>query len=270
MSGTVSALSMVFMGISALVCFSIPVVLFIFFKKKGADILPFFIGCGVFFVFALVLESLMHQLVLLVLPIGKTIQNNIWLYALYGGLAAGVFEEVGRLVAFKTVLKSKLGKNVNALMYGAGHGGFEAAFVVGVTMITNIVLSVIINVGGAEALISTAPAESVSQMEVMLSKLTDTPAVDYLLGIAERFLAVAMHISLSALLWLWVKNKKSFMVIAVVAIHALADGVLVICASFLPILATEAILAAITAAIVAFAVFTWKRYAKAEAAEQSE
>ena len=69
------------------------------------------------------------------------IRGNIWLYALYGGLMAGLFEETGRYLAFSFALKKYRAKNVNALMYGAGHGGFEAIVIVGLTMINNIVWS---------------------------------------------------------------------------------------------------------------------------------
>ena len=115
---TVSFASMLCMGIVALLSFAIPVVLCIYLRKrKKADLVPFFIGMAVMFVFALVLETLLHQLVLTVLPVGQTILNNIWLYALYGGLAAGVFEETGRFLAFKTVLKRYQNKDVNALIF---------------------------------------------------------------------------------------------------------------------------------------------------------
>ena len=70
MSGHVSALSMGMMGLGALVCVLIPLALLLYYRKKGADILPFFVGCGVFVVFALLLESLVHNLVLKALPVG--------------------------------------------------------------------------------------------------------------------------------------------------------------------------------------------------------
>ena len=40
------------MGLAALVCVLIPLALLLYYRKKGADILPFFVGCGVFVVFA--------------------------------------------------------------------------------------------------------------------------------------------------------------------------------------------------------------------------
>ena len=50
MNGTVSVLSIVCMAVSLVIAFGVPIALFIYFrKKKGADILPFFIGCAVMF-----------------------------------------------------------------------------------------------------------------------------------------------------------------------------------------------------------------------------
>ena len=143
MNGTVPVLSIVCMAVSLVIAFGVPIALFIYFrKKKGADILPFFIGCAVMFVFAFVLEAYAHQAVF-ASEIGKKIQNNVFAYALYGGFMAGLFEETGRFLAFKTVLKKKLGNDANALMYGAGHGGFEAIYLLGITSINNIIYSVL-------------------------------------------------------------------------------------------------------------------------------
>jgi uncharacterized membrane protein YhfC len=87
--------------------------------------------------FAFVLEQIVHSIVL-TSPAGTKIQGSIWLMALYGGLMAGLFEETGRFLAFKTILRSKRNNDANALMYGAGHGGFEAMMILGITMISNL------------------------------------------------------------------------------------------------------------------------------------
>ena len=105
MTGTVPTLSMVFMAVSILIGFGLPLAMFLYFRlKKKADILPFFVGCAVMLLFALVLEAMVHR-VILGSSVGGKIQNNVWLYAVYGGLMAGLFEETGRFLAFKTVLK---------------------------------------------------------------------------------------------------------------------------------------------------------------------
>ena len=58
MTGTVPTLSMVFMAVSILIGFGLPLAMFLYFRlKKKADILPFFVGCAVMLLFALALGS---------------------------------------------------------------------------------------------------------------------------------------------------------------------------------------------------------------------
>ena len=115
MSGTVPVLSVVFMAVSCLFGFALPIFLLLYFRlKKHADIPPFFIGCAVMLVFAFILERIAHS-VILSSPAGAVIQGNLWLYALYGGLMAGIFEETGRLIAFKTAYGKSM-KNVRRLL----------------------------------------------------------------------------------------------------------------------------------------------------------
>ena len=48
----------------------------------------------------------------------------MWGYALFLGFTAGLFEEVGRYLAFTTILKKRLDWK-NAVAFGIGHGGIE-------------------------------------------------------------------------------------------------------------------------------------------------
>ena len=102
---SVSGLTIFVIILNMLIGIAIPVGLCIFCRKKWkCDFLPFFTGCGVMFLFAFVLEQIVHMIVLYG-PAGSAIQGNIWLYALYGGLMAGLFEETGRFIAMKFLLK---------------------------------------------------------------------------------------------------------------------------------------------------------------------
>ena len=162
MTGTVPTLSIVFMAVSCAICFLTPLALFLYLRLvKKADIYPFFAGCAVMLLFAFILESGLHSLVFSS-PAGPAIRNNIWLYALYGGFMAGLFEETGRYLAFSFALKKYRAKNVNALMYGAGHGGFEAIVITGLTMVNNIIWSVMINNGSISSMISSLPGDFIS------------------------------------------------------------------------------------------------------------
>lgn len=258
-TGTVPVLSIVSMAISAFAGFAIPVALFLYFRKKGrADILPFFVGCGVMLVFALILESMVHQVVL-GSAVGGTIRNSVWLYAVYGGLMAGLFEETGRFVAFRTVLVRKRDKDVNALMYGAGHGGLEAAVLLGVAMIGNIALAMSINDGSIAVMTSSLPTEALTQLQAVLETLTTTPPSTYVIAIMERVLAVTLQMSLSVMVWFAAKDERRWYLYPVaILIHLLVDALAVALVQYgVPILAVEGVIGVATALVVVLAKRTW-------------
>lgn len=260
---SVPALSILFMALAALFAFAVPIALLIYYKRKGADILPFFIGCAVFVLFALILEALMHQLVLKVLPVGEKIMGNTLLYALYGGLAAGVFEETGRYLAFRTVLKKRLGNDRNALMYGAGHGGIEAILLLGFAYISNIVMSVLINAGQTELLTAGTAGEAAAQLKAVFETLTATAPWTYLLGMAERAVAITTHICLSVLVWFAAKKPgKGWLFPLAILLHAALDGIMVILAAHLPVAAVEGCLVVMALGLVFLARAVWKKNAE--------
>ena len=228
MTQTVSSLSIAMMTLALIFSILLPIGLFIYYRKKGADILPFFVGCAVMLLFAFIIEALINQVVLNLSPAGKMITKNVVLYALYGGIMAGLFEETGRFVAFKTVMRKYRGKDINALMYGAGHGGFEVLVVLGITMIGNIYLAVMANTGMASSLMANAPAESAAALQTQIDSIAAIAPSIFLLGMFERVSGVILHLSLSVLVWFAVKNGKTILYPVAILLHALADGVTVI------------------------------------------
>ena len=267
MTGTVPTLSIVFMAVSILIGFGLPLALFLYFRlKKKADILPFFIGCAVMVLFALVIEALVHKVVL-GSAVGEKIQNNVWLYGLYGGLMAGLFEETGRFLAFKTVLKKYQGKDVNALMYGAGHGGIEAAILLGMTMVNNLTYSVMINTGSSDTLLAPLTGELKAQVQSAIQALITTPSYQFLLGGVERIFAVALQIALSVLVWFAAKKSgKRWLFPAAIALHALVDAATVILAgNGVNLFLVEAVVGAFALLYVLIAKLVWKANAREEA-----
>ncbi len=223
MTGTVSTASIIMMGVAGALAFIIPIGLFFYFKKKGADILPFFVGCAVMLVFALIIEAAIHQ-VIFKTNVGQTILNSTVLSAVYGGLMAGLFEETGRLLAFKTVLKKYHAKNINALMYGAGHGGFEAIAILGMTMIGNISMAFMINSEGMTGVLASTPGAT-EALQAQMETLVAVPAYMFLISVVERISAIILHIALSVLVWFGVKENKIGLYFMAILFHALVDGV---------------------------------------------
>ena len=260
MTGQVPGLSIVFMAVTALFCIAAPFVLLAVFRKKGADVFPFFIGCAVFVVFALILESLAHNIILSRLPVGQKIRENTLYYALYGGLMAGLFEETGRFTAFKTVLRKRLENDRNALQYGAGHGGIEALLLVGFSYVSNLIVSVLINSGQLDMITAQLAGTAADQMKAAVDTLVTTSPWTYLLAMAERAVAVTAHICLSVIVWFAAKKPgKGWLYPLAILIHAAFDAVTVLLAANLSLPATEGCLAVMAVLMVLTARGVWRK-----------
>lgn len=256
---TVPMANMICMGITMLVGFLLPAAAYFIVRKKwGGKKLPFFIGCAVMFLFAFTLEQLLHAVVLS-LPIGEKLTGNIFLYALYGGFAAGIFEETGRFVAFSTILKRCRDDDANALVYGAGHGGFEAFYILVVGMVGNLVLSIMLNCGMVGVLTMGVPADAMPTLEAAFAQLANTPAWMFLVGGVERISAIIGHMGMSVLVWFGAKNKKIGLYLLSILCHALLNIIAVLVNTVAPLWLTELAVFAGSMAIVALAVLVWKK-----------
>lgn len=249
------------MALSALIGLAVPLALYIILRKKGANHLPFWIGCITFVLFALVLEQLMYAAIAK-LPLWLTIQNNIWTYGIAAGFFAGLFEETGRFVAFKTILRKKRSKDVNGLMYGAGHGGIEAVILLSANMIANLIFSLQFNAGAASSLGNSSAAQS----------LIATPSWMFLVGAVERISAVTIQISFSVLVWFAAKDGKRFWLYPLaILLHLIVDAVAVICLRLgVNVWSIEGVVIVMAVAFVLLAVLVWKKNHKPEAAAPVE
>ena len=219
-----------------------PIGLMLYFWKKGGKWIAFLIGAGTFFLFALILESIFHNLVFLT-PLWAVLQNNIWLYGLYGGLAAGVFEETGRLLAFKLLLKNER-EPITALSYGIGHGGMEAILLVGLTMVNNLILAAAVSAGGI-----TDPA-----VLELAEQLAATPAGMFLWAAFERLGAIILHLANSVLVFAAVREPgKKWLFPAAILTHAAVDFVAVVSNAYLPVAALEIIVLVLAVIVALFA-----------------
>lgn len=221
---------------------ALPVGAMLWLRSRGGRWSVFLVGAAAFVLSALVLEQGLHYLVL-TSPVGGTIQNSIWLYGLYGGLAAGIFEETGRFVSFKCFLKKRT-EPVTALSYGLGHGGMEAFLILGLTMVNNLVVLFTYTSGGQ------LPAE----LESAAAALLATPAYMFLLAGLERVVAIALHTANSVLVFA-AANRPGRLWLFPLAIgtHALADFLAVTTNAFFTPVVTELAVLAYTALVALLA-----------------
>ncbi|MBQ6821840.1 MAG: YhfC family intramembrane metalloprotease [Bacteroidales bacterium] len=218
--------SLILMAVGAVLGIAVPVCLAIWLMRKyRARLSTILIGAGTFIVFALVLESIMHQLVLKS-PDGPAIMGNTLLFAVYGGLAAGVFEETGRFLSMKFLLKKEPSTALPGIAYGIGHGGAEMLIIFGITMISNLVVSALINAGLSGILFAKVPEDAAAQLQAQLNQLQTVGAGTLLTGLWERISALVLHLGLSMLVWVAVRKggKWLWLFPAAVALHAIVDA----------------------------------------------
>ena len=131
------------MIIVMLVCVLFPIGIFIYFKiKEGISIKTTLGGIIGFVLFALILEQILHKVV----TSSNIIPVNTLAFGIYGALAAGVFEETGRFLVFKTFLKNKR-EWKDGLGYAIGHGGIEAILVGGLSFLNSLIITFALNSG---------------------------------------------------------------------------------------------------------------------------
>ncbi len=247
---TISASSIAAMAFSALIGIAIPVALYIILRRKGANHLPFWTGAVTFVLFAFVLEQIAYFFFMKT-ALWTTITANIFLYGIVGGLFAGVFEETGRFLAFKTVLRKKRGNDHNALMYGAGHGGVESVILLSAGMVINILFSLQFNAG------LNSPFGGLNEAQQLLN----LPFWMFLVGAVERIAAVVIHVSLSVLVWFAAKNGKRFWLFPLaIFLHLLVDAVAVILSrTGVNVWIIEGVVYVLAIAFALLAVVIWKK-----------
>lgn len=222
----VSTATLIRLVVGAAFCFALPVALLFWWRvTHRAKLTPFFVGALTFVVFALALEPLAHRyFVLGDSAAARAINANPYLYMLYGGLAAGLFEETGRYVAFRFLLtKRRFPERVNAVACGIGHGGVEAMLTQGAAWVAYLVLALYLNRGNEPAALAMAggSAEALATLRAAVAAVTPGAV---LLGMLERVGAVLLHIALSCFVFLAARDKTQWTWFPfAVALHAVAD-----------------------------------------------
>ena len=209
----VSMSSIISMCVTLFIIFVVPVIVCIIFAvKKKFHIVPLLVGMAVFFLFQMASR----------IPLLSMLSEQSWftnfrilhgvLYALVLALSAGVFEEVGRYLAFKVVLKKHLSYE-NGIIYGIGHGWFEAMCIVGLTYINNLIYSLMINNG-------TLPQNLMETLKPLITM----PSYMFLMAGFERAMTMTCHVMFSLIVLYGVMKKKDakYLLYAVLA-HAALD-----------------------------------------------
>ncbi len=250
----VSPVSLAFMALAALISVAVPVgaMLWIWSRRTpdGARRWPhvwrpFAVGALAFVLAQVVTRMPLMALVVPNLP-------EPWPSVLMSGpgasFSAGLFEETARLLLILWLLKH-LRRWIDGVSFGLGHGGIEAVLLLGIATVNNVVLSVLINSGGWDAVAQNLPGETAEQLR---SALVDTSPWMFLLGGVERLAAISLHIACSLLVLAGiVHGRKLLGWVAAVLLHGSFNLVAVAMAG------AGVNLVLVEAALVALAIGLW-------------
>ncbi|EMB91392.1 YhfC family intramembrane metalloprotease [Streptococcus mutans] len=190
-------------------------VVFIFLKRKYQFHFAL-VGLGAlgFFVSSQLLERMLHLMILHPQIDGSNwlMTSHPYLYALYGILTAGLFEETARFLIFKYLSARQTLQNRDAIGYGLGHGGIEL-LLLGVLQLLNFLL--------ISQMIASGQTEGFSQ--IVIKQTESLTPLSIFLPVFERLIALAVQILLSIWVYLAVKKKQVNLYVMAIIWHALID-----------------------------------------------
>ncbi len=160
------------------------------------------------------------------------------------GLAAGLCEGLARYLVLRFWARSARTWR-EALMFGAGHGGFEAIFfglLAGLAFVNMVALR------GMD--LSTLPisADQAAVLAKQVAAYWAAPWYGSLLGAVERVFALCLHLSATVLVMRALTQRNLWWLGAGILWHALGDGLTVFSAGTVGAYATEAVLGAFAVA----------------------
>ncbi|MCM3272520.1 YhfC family intramembrane metalloprotease [Paenibacillus elgii] len=218
----VSSWSILFMITTAILSIGVPAALFIvYYRKERFSLKAFGIGILVFILFSQVLEKLLHVYILQGNPYTASLMGRYPLaLATYGALAAGIFEEAGRYIAFRFWLKRNRERK-DGIALGLGHGGIEAVLIGVLGSVQSLYMSLLINAGQFDKLLSSGASSE--PLLAVKSLLLTTPASHFALGGIERVAALLIQIAMSLIVLYAVRSRKLLYLAYAIGIHALID-----------------------------------------------
>ncbi|WP_141557891.1 YhfC family intramembrane metalloprotease [Bacillus cereus] len=195
----------------------VPIIALVYFRKKY-HINWKVVGVGVliFIGFTQILETPFH-LFMRGNPAIAPFLENPFIFAIYGGLTAGIFEELGRFVAFYYLLK-KYQEYKDGFAYGLGHGGIESILIGGFSALQALIFANSINNGSFAQMVEKMP-----ELGRLQDMLIQQPAYLYLLGSLERIMALVLQIAFTMLVLYAVKQEKYIFLVYAILFHAFVD-----------------------------------------------
>lgn len=214
--------------ITVILMIAISVCFFICWRRKHKEqtkISWLIAGAAGFVISARMLEVGVHYFCIVAdNPVSHFINGNTAAFVLYGITMAGIFEECGRHIILKYILKKDRTRE-NAVIYGIGHGGIEILTVLLPAMILYLAIAVMFSQGDTETALKTLNITE-ETAAAALPSVQAAAAFDYAMmamNAMERLLAMLIHIGLTVIVYYGVVNAKKLCLSAAILLHMLAD-----------------------------------------------
>lgn len=213
---------------ACLILFAIPVLFWLVWRKNHKASISFrylLAGAVGFIVSARVLELGVHYFCILAdNPVSRFINGNTAAYVIYGITMAGVFEECGRYIILKYIVK-KDRTAPNAVMYGIGHGGIEVWAVILPSLILYLVIGILFSSGKIpEALSALNITEETAAAALPTVKAAATFGIEELaVNVLERVFAMLVHIGLTVVVFYGVRKKERKYLLLAILLHMVVD-----------------------------------------------
>ena len=223
--------------LNSLLMILIPILLGIFLAWKYKLPWRLFLFGGAAFILAQIFHLPLNALLARFVP-GMGVNGSVWVQALILGFTAAITEEFARYSVLRNVLKEARSWK-QALMFGAGHGGFEAmilGILAGLTVVNMIALK------NNPDLLASAPAEQAAVVTQQVAAFWSASWHLALMGAVERVSALVIQTALAVIVMqVFLRQNKSWLW-AAIGWHWFVDAVSVLAASRFSIPITELII----------------------------
>jgi uncharacterized membrane protein YhfC len=218
------------LAFAILISVGIPIMAFLYACKKRR-LIPFLLGMVAFVV----------SQVMLRIPLLNFLDRNStdyiffslshpFLFAIFLGLTAGLFEETARFVAMRFFMKQREWQS--GFLFGIGHGSIEALIFVGIPVL-KYAFTATFNPFGAP----------------------------FFIGGVERFFAIILHIGLSIIVLQAVVQRKIVYILVAILTHTVVNAIVGILPLYIS--ADDAVVVIeVVLAVVALAVFSYTIWIK--------
>ena len=214
--------------ITIILMIAIPVIFFVYWRikhKEQTNISWLIAGAVGFIVSARVLELGVHYFCIIAdNPVSRFINGNTAAFVLYGITMAGIFEECGRYIVLKNIMKKNRTRE-NAVLYGIGHGGIEILAVILPGMISSLVIAILFSAGDTGNVLRMLNITEENAAAV-LPTVQGAASFNYAMmamNVIERLFAMFLHIGLSVIVFYGIRNTKSRFLLLAILLHMLMD-----------------------------------------------